>query len=153
MKKKLFLLTVIAWLSSYGTSVLAEVHDWPAYGRGAGGGNFSLASEITPSNVKNLEEAWVHRSGDYHQGNHWTKDKSINSSLQTSFQATPIVVDGTLFYCSPYNKVIALDPETGDEKCGSAKSRGKAEDLIIENHGSNGGRSDHCLVQLAGGEP
>ena len=116
MKKKLFLLTVIAWLSSYGTSVLAEVHDWPAYGRGAGGGNFSLASEITPSNVKNLEEAWVHRSGDYHQGNHWTKDKSINSSLQTSFQATPIVVEGTLFYCSPYNKVIALDPETGDEK-------------------------------------
>ena len=44
--------------------------------KGAGGGNFSLATEITPENVSQLRQAWVHRSGDYHQGNEWTKERS-----------------------------------------------------------------------------
>ena len=88
----------------------------PPTARAPCGGNFSLATQINLENVDSLEQVWVHRSGDFHKGNKWTETKVIDSLLQTSFQATPILVDDTLFYCSPYNKVIALNPATGKEK-------------------------------------
>ena len=93
----------------------AQDDDWTSYGKDSGGGHFSKAIEITPDNVKNLERIWVHRSGDYHDGLNWTEDVIPNSSQQTSFQATPILVNDTLYYCTPYNRVFALDSETGEE--------------------------------------
>ena len=33
----------------------------------------------------------------------------------SAFESTPIVVDGRLFFTTPRNRVIALDPETGRE--------------------------------------
>ena len=35
---------------------------------------------------------------------------------QAAFENTPILVDGTLFLCTPRNRVIALDPATGAER-------------------------------------
>src|SRR5262249_9189598 len=32
------------------------------------------------------------------------------------FETTPIVVDGTMYFTTPFNRVIALDPESGKEK-------------------------------------
>ena len=96
--------------------VFTATDDWTSYGKDSGGGHYSQADEITPKNVKNLERVWVHRSGDYHQGLNWTEDVVTNSSLQTSFQATPILVNETLYYCTPYNRVFALDSETGKVK-------------------------------------
>ena len=116
MSAKFFLLSLISFSFCLPDTAISESHDWPAYGKTAGGGNFSLATQINLKNVDSLEQVWVHRSGDFHQGNKWTEAKVIDSSLQTSFQATPIVVEDTLFYCSPYNKVIALNPATGEEK-------------------------------------
>ena len=89
--------------------------DWPSYGKDSGGGHFSKATEITRENVKNLKKIWEHRSGDYHDGLNWTEDVIPNSSQQTSFQATPLLVNDTLYYCTPYNRVFALDSETGEE--------------------------------------
>ncbi len=100
-------------ISSYS---YAQEDDWPAYGKDSGGGHYSKARDITTKNVKNLEKVWVHRSGDYHKGNNWTEDIVPNSDQQTSFQTTPILVDKTLYYCTPYNRVFALDSETGKEK-------------------------------------
>ena len=94
----------------------SEVDDWSSYGKDSGGGHYSRATEITPENVKNLKKVWTHRSGDYHQGANWTEDVTPNSSQQTSFQATPLLVNETLYYCTPYNRVFALDSETGEEK-------------------------------------
>ena len=90
--------------------------DWTSYGKHSGGGHYSKANEITPENVKKLKKIWEHRSGDYHDGLNWTEDVIPNSSQQTSFQATPILVNDTLYYCTPYNRVFALDSETGEEK-------------------------------------
>ncbi len=33
----------------------------------------------------------------------------------SAFESTPIVVDGRLFFTTPRNRVIALDPESGRE--------------------------------------
>ena len=110
MKKILFALLIIVNSSS----LSAQQDDWISYGKDPGGGHFSKAIEITPENVKNLKKAWVHRSGDFHEGANWKNGK--DSSLQTTFQATPILVDETLYYCTPYNRVFALNSETGKEK-------------------------------------
>ena len=35
---------------------------------------------------------------------------------RSGFETTPILVDGTLFLTTPFNRVIALDPETGTQR-------------------------------------
>ena len=111
--KRLFL---ILFISFFVENLFAQEDDWTAYGKDSGGGHYSEASEINTRNVKNLKKVWVHRSGDYHDGNNWTEDVAPNSGQQTSFQATPLLVNETIYYCTPYNRVFALDSETGEEK-------------------------------------
>ncbi len=90
------------------------VATWTAYGGTPGGSHFSPATQITPDNVSRLELAWEHRSGDIRQPRGGDGDElPITAS---GFQATPIVIDDTLYYCSPFNQVFALDAETGQEK-------------------------------------
>jgi len=84
------------------------VAGWPDYGRGKDGLAWSPLTQITGHNAAALEVAWEHHSGDVSDG---TGDTS-----RTSFQARPIVPNGTLYYCSGLNKVFALDPETGQER-------------------------------------
>lgn len=103
------------------TTMLAaqESIDWPAYGGAAGGGHYSNAAEINKTNVKSLEAAWVHRSGDFRSGTQ-SLGESVSEELQgarpTSYVGTPIMVQDTLYYCTPFNRVIALDPATGKER-------------------------------------
>lgn len=84
---------------------------WPAYGATPGGTHFSRANQITPDNVARLEVAWQHRSGDFREA-----DLSGELPLtQSSLQVTPILVGERLYYCSPFNRVFALDARTGEE--------------------------------------
>jgi len=85
---------------------------WPAYGATPGGTHYSVADQITPENVRFLEQVWVHHSGDYTAGEERPDGRRSGPS---AFQATPILVDRKLYYCTPFNRVFALDPETGAE--------------------------------------
>jgi len=116
MQKSLRKYLFLACLINFFVTGLAfsQNDDWASYGKDPGGGHYSRAVEITPENVKELKQAWIHRSGDYHEGGNWRQ--GLGSALQTSFQVTPILVDETLFYCTPYNRVFALNSETGEEK-------------------------------------
>ncbi len=82
--------------------------DWPHYGGDTGGTRFSPLTQIDPGNVDRLEVAWTYHTGDVLE--------SDELGLGTSFQNTPILVDDTLYLCSPRNKAIALDAETGEER-------------------------------------
>jgi quinoprotein glucose dehydrogenase len=84
------------------------VAEWPAYGGDAGGLRYSPLTQITPANVNELEIAWEHHSGDVSDGS--------QGDARTSFNATPIVVEGMLYYCTGMNRVFALDAETGEER-------------------------------------
>ncbi len=84
------------------------IADWPEYGGDKGGLRYSPLTQITPENVKALEVAWVYRHGDVSDG--------TDGTTRTSFNATPIVTHGTLYFCTGANRVIALDPETGAER-------------------------------------
>lgn len=80
---------------------------WPNYG-GEDASQYSPLEEITPANVGQLELAWEHRSGDFSDG---SGDWGL-----TSFQVTPVVDGDTLYYCTPFGRVFALDAETGAER-------------------------------------
>ena len=64
--------------------------------------------------MKWLEPAWEHNSGDIRQAR--APGEGGLPIGPSAFQATPIVIDDTLYYCSPFNKVFALDAETGEER-------------------------------------
>ena len=73
-----------------------------------GGLRYSPLTQITAENVSDLELAWVHHNGDISDGS--------DGSSRTSFNATPIMVGDTLYFCTGFNRVFALDAETGEER-------------------------------------
>jgi quinoprotein glucose dehydrogenase len=90
--------------------------EWTAFGGSPGGGHYSEANEITPRNVHALRLAWVHRSGDF-RGPPPSGSGMVNGPPQQSdFEVTPIVSGDTLYYCSNFNRVFALDAASGKER-------------------------------------
>ena len=86
-------------------SHLGPAAEWPHFGNDLGGTRHSPLTEITPDNAGRLRVAWQYRHGDV-----------LDTGRKSGFEATPIVVDGTLYFPTPFNRVIALDAETGREK-------------------------------------
>ena len=84
---------------------------WPVTEGAAGGGRYSPLGDINRSNVSQLSVAWSYRHGDFRSGG-FLPDKPFKGS---AFEATPIVVEGRLIFTTPFNRVIALDPESGTE--------------------------------------
>jgi quinoprotein glucose dehydrogenase len=99
-----------AALASISARADAQVVDWPVTEGSPGGGRFSPLSEVTRENVTQLRVAWTYRHGDY-----WEGSFPLRVNRGSAFESTPIVVDGRLFFTTPRNRVIALDPETGRE--------------------------------------
>ncbi|MBW2241452.1 MAG: pyrroloquinoline quinone-dependent dehydrogenase [Deltaproteobacteria bacterium] len=91
-----------------------SIATWTAYGGTPGGTHYSTAEQITPENVQWLELAWEHRSGDIRKAQ--GPGEGRIPVTNNGFQATPIVIDDTLYYCSSFNKVFAIHAETGAEK-------------------------------------
>lgn len=83
--------------------------DWPSYGNDRGGSRYSPLTQITPGNVQHLEIAW-----EYHHGD--VSDGKGDLPSTTAFEATPIVAGGLLYFPTPFNRVIALDPESGEQR-------------------------------------
>jgi quinoprotein glucose dehydrogenase len=65
-------------------------------------------SGITRKNVSRLRIAWTYRTGE--------TDARFATTKATSFEATPLVVDGTMYIGTPLGRVIALDAATGQER-------------------------------------
>lgn len=86
-----------------------DASQWRDYGRTKTGTRYVPADRITRDNVQQLALAWHYRTGDlpeaYPEQHH-----------AYSFQATPLKVDDSLYFCSPRNIVIALEAETGQER-------------------------------------
>ena len=83
------------------------VDGWPVWGQNQLGQRFSANDQITPRNVRHLKVAWTYRTGDL--------SKPGEKAL-LAFEATPILVNKTLYLCSPRNRIAALDAQTGKER-------------------------------------
>jgi len=81
--------------------------EWPVYGGDAGGTKFSPLADVNLSNVSQLKEAWE-----------WLPREKALAEFGTrpgNFQATPLMIGNVLYLSTPYNRVVALNAETGAE--------------------------------------
>src|ERR1700730_18540708 len=74
-------------------------HDWLHHGNDLANTRFQNLDQINPSNVKNLQVAWVFHTG-------------VLDPL-AELEATPIEVDGRLFITDGHDNVFALNAATG----------------------------------------
>jgi len=79
-------------------------NDWRVWGSDAAGTRFSPLAQLTPANADRLEVAWTFHFGPAPTG------------APTSLEGTPLKIGDTLYACSDYNDVVALDAETGAQR-------------------------------------
>src|SRR4051794_7647950 len=103
--RRLIFATILLAISACRSTT--SVSDWPAYANG-GGTRFSPLTEIDRTSVSRLQVAWTFHAGE----SSFAKD----SEQKSTFEVTPIVVDGTMYVSTGFNKVIALDAATGRER-------------------------------------
>ena len=104
-----FLLKMALMLAVTTAPAQADEGDWLYYGGDQGGRHFSQAAQINTDNVAELQVAWTFRSGDM--------ENYGQEMSKTSTQSTPILLPAaageSLVYCTPFNRVIALDCKAG----------------------------------------
>jgi quinoprotein glucose dehydrogenase len=106
MRPPLFLVVAALAATSFSRPLVAQSSgEWAAYGRDAGGTRNSPLTQVTPANVRRLVPVWTYRTGEF-----------ARADEHTRFEATPLMVDGTLYLSTPFGRAIALDPATGREK-------------------------------------
>ena len=81
--------------------------EWHAYGRTPAGRRYSPLDQITPGNIDRLKVAWTYRTGDV---------RGPDDPGEATYEVTPLMIDGTVFICTPHSLVIALDAVSGREK-------------------------------------
>ncbi len=102
-----FLMAAVALLAA-AEGPRSAAGDWAFYGGDAGGSRYSQLDQINKANVAELKPAWELHTGDVSDGS--------DDRPKSEFEATPIVVAGTMFLTTPFNRVLAIDPETGERK-------------------------------------
>lgn len=81
--------------------------EWHSYGRTPAGRRYSPLDQITPANVDELEVAWTYHTGDV---------RGPEDPGEATYEVTPLMIDDTVYICTPHNLVIALDAVSGEEK-------------------------------------
>ncbi len=82
--------------------------EWPYYGGDQAGSHYSALTQINRENVGKLKLAWQWRAGE--------KPMPQYKTTPGVFEVTPLMVGGTLYLSTAYNRVVALDPATGVER-------------------------------------
>lgn len=87
---------------------------WSHYGGDQGGARYSPLDVINTSNVTRLKLAWKFSTGDM-------KTKPPKALNRMAAEGTPLFVslsetDAALIFCTPFNEVIAVSPDTGTLK-------------------------------------
>src|SRR2546427_4839660 len=77
--------------------------EWPMYNRDLAATRFSPLTQINTRNVGRLTRAWTFKTG-----------KVKAEGITGGSEVTPIVVNG-MMYLATNNRVVALEPETGNE--------------------------------------
>ena len=109
--------TIAALLLTAAVSVVGRVQlqpdrgspeqDWPVYGGDQGGTKYSPLTDVSAATVSRLGVAWQ-----------WSPREKALGEFGTrpgNFQATPLMIENVLYLSTPYNRVVALNAETGAE--------------------------------------
>src|SRR5690348_9410992 len=102
-------IALIAVAASSDAQNAPGIGEWRTYGRDAGNTRYAPLVQITRENVNRLGVAWTYRTGELDSTRYHIR-------REFRFEATPLMVDGTLYLSTPLGRVIALDPATGRER-------------------------------------
>jgi quinoprotein glucose dehydrogenase len=81
--------------------------DWVYWGGDQAASHYSTLDEIKKANVGKLHQAWIWKTGEAP-----LTEYSVRPGM---FENTPLMIDGIVYVTTPYNRVAALNPETGTE--------------------------------------
>lgn len=86
---------------------LTASEEWRHYGNDPGGSRYSPLDQIDRGNVDRLEVAWEYDSQDFSGGRTGTPTLS-------AFEATPLMIGGSLYVPTPMDRLLALDAASGE---------------------------------------
>src|SRR5205085_1456116 len=106
--------------------------DWPMHGRDPGAQRFSPLKQINTENVSKLKLAWIYdtpaevpppasvegapaENAPAANQNAAAVPSTPERPRPIQSEATPLVIDGVMYLASAYNRVVALDADTGKE--------------------------------------
>ncbi|WP_426151358.1 glucose/quinate/shikimate family membrane-bound PQQ-dependent dehydrogenase [Pseudomonas sp. DC3000-4b1] len=84
----------------------SEQKNWEHWGNTTHGNRFAALDQITRENVSKLQVAWTFHTGDIPQ----------STGAGAEDQNTPLQIGDTVYACTAYGKVFALDADTGTQK-------------------------------------
>ena len=85
--------------------------NWAYLRRRSGSHEILDAERHQPQNVAQLQPAWEWRTGE----KDIAETDSTLAARPGDFQATPIVINDTMYLSTPFNRVVALQGNTGRE--------------------------------------
>jgi quinate dehydrogenase (quinone) len=83
-----------------------EQKDWAHWGNTTAGNRFAALDQINKGNIDKLQVAWTFRTGDIPQ----------STGAGAEDQNTPLQIGDTVYTCTAYGKVFALDADTGVQR-------------------------------------
>jgi quinoprotein glucose dehydrogenase len=106
-------LPVLLLLAGLAAGPASAAEQWLYYGGDAGGLKFAPLDQINTGNVGQLQVAWQYRTG---ENARYPEVQTRYAKVQVNPILLPESAGGHLVVCSPFGRVIALDPETGGER-------------------------------------
>jgi quinoprotein glucose dehydrogenase len=89
----------------------AQSDQWPTFNGDAMAQKYSSAAQITPQNVDRLRKVWSLHTGDVTRPGQ--PSKGLKKGARTSWSATPLFVNDTVYVGTPYSRIFAVAPDTG----------------------------------------
>ena len=103
----LLLIAAVAVEPSKAQPTAGTTADWPYYGGDPGERHYSPLAEIHRGNVAQLKQVWEWKTGE--------EPLAEYKTTPGMFEGTPLKIGNALYLSTPYNRVVALDAETGRE--------------------------------------
>ena len=120
LHQRLYKRTAFLWaLGAVAAPVATVQTDWPVYGHDAGGMRYSPLKQIHTKNVSRLRVAWTYDTPAPLPPSDGAASRTAGDSSSDTTpggrhsQSTPLVVGGVMYLSTAYNRVLALEPETG----------------------------------------
>jgi quinoprotein glucose dehydrogenase len=96
-----------------GAQALHAQSDWPTYGHDPGGMRYSPLKQLDPKNVSKLALAWTYDTEAPVQSQAEPSPAGARLPRIRRTSTTPLVIGDMMYMSTAYNRVVALEPETG----------------------------------------
>ena len=93
----------------FNSEVMGQQVEWRHYGNDEGGSKYAPIDQINVQNIQGLKKAWTFRTGELESY------EGTNFGSKSAFEATPIFINGVLYFDTPTNRVFAINAASGEE--------------------------------------